>query len=141
MFAGAEAPACAFALKLPAGLAAPAAATTTAAVAAKSTAAAPAKPALGLGPGLVDRQAAAAHLELIKLGGRFRGLLVGRHLDECEPPGTARRGVAHDTDRLYGSCLAEELLEFRFSRAIREVADVKPSTHTLSSLYKRRLHH
>src|SRR4249920_1104715 len=126
-------------LTLPAGLATSAAATTAAAIAAESTAAA--KPAFGLGPGFIDRQAAATHLELIEFGSRLLRLLVGGHLDERESPRASRRGVTHDTHRLHCARLAEELLQLRFSRAVRKIPDVKPSTHTLSSLCKKWRHH
>ena len=38
-------------------------------------------------------------------------------------------GVAHDADRLDGAGFAEQLLQLRLSGGVREIPDVKPSTH------------
>src|SRR5438067_254426 len=64
---------------LPAGLAASAAAPAPAIAA---VAAAAAESAFRLGPRLVDRQRASAHLILVELGRGLLRLFVGRHLDE-----------------------------------------------------------
>src|SRR5690348_17821090 len=59
--------------------------------------------------------------------------LFRSHLDEREAPGPARRRVAHHTHRFHGAGLAEQLLEFRFTRGIRQVPDVDRKSTRLNS--------
>src|SRR5436190_5909298 len=79
--------------------------------------------------GLIHRQASAAHLVLIELGGGLLRFLIGRHLDEGESPGAAGRCVAHDAHRLDVPRLAEELLQLRLTGRVWKIPYVKPSTH------------
>src|SRR6185295_10642087 len=98
-----------------------------AAEAAAATAAA--ESAFRLGPGFVDGERAAAHLELVQLARRLLRFFVGRHLDKGESARPACRSVTHDADRLDRSRPAEQLLQLRLSGRVRKVPDVKPSTH------------
>src|SRR5439155_3635578 len=110
-----------------------AASTTTAAaaVAAVSAAAAAAESTFGFGPGLVDRQGAAAHLVLVEFRSGLLSLFVGRHLDERESAGAPRRRVAHHADRFDRSGAAEQLLQLGFANRVGKIAHVKPATQTL----------
>src|SRR5262245_14884343 len=115
---------------LPARLPAPAA--TAAAPIAAIAAATTTEPAFGLGPRFVDGQRTAAHLILVEFRRRLLRLFVRSHFHERKPARAASGGIAHHADRFDGAGLAEELLQFLFTRAVRKVPDVKPATHTLS---------
>src|SRR5262249_27673327 len=99
---------------LPARLAA-----STAPAAPVSAVAAATDPPLGLGTRLVARQAAATQLILIEFSGRLLRLVVGCHLDECNPPRAARRGIAHDAHGFNRTRLAEELLQLCLAGGVR----------------------
>src|SRR5262249_26525512 len=104
---------------------------TAAAVAAPATAAGAAAPAapLGLGLGLVDRQAAAVHLLAVeRLDGRL-GLLVAVHLDETEPLGPARVPVHDDLGGLHGAVRLEQLQQVAVGHAVGQVAHVQLLAH------------
>src|SRR5437762_12885558 len=105
---------------LPPRLAPPAAAAATAAVAAEATAAAEAP--FGFRPRFVHRGRPAAELVLIEFSGGLLRLFVGRHFDECESARASGGGIAHDAHRFDGAGATEELLQFRFSGGIRQIA-------------------
>src|SRR5688572_25311280 len=110
---------------LPPRLAAPTTATAATAAAAEATAAR----ACGHRLRLVDGQVPAAEVVVVELIDRLLRFLIGRHLDEPESARPAGGHVAHDLDALDGSASGEELLQVLLSRAVREVAHVKFSTH------------
>src|SRR5207342_931533 len=95
-------------LGLPTRLATSAATAATTPVAAKPAAAAEAT--FRFRAGLVHRQRASAHLELVEFRGSLLRFLVRRHLDEREAAGTARRSVAHHSDGLDVARLTEQFL-------------------------------
>src|SRR5262249_45826447 len=113
--------------RLPARLASAAAAATVPAASAP-----PPATAFPPGPPFPHGQSPTPHLVLIELRGRLLRFFVGRHLDEREAPRASGRSVAHHTYRLDIPSPAEQFLEFRLARAVRQIPDVKPSTHTFS---------
>src|SRR5688572_29330331 len=112
---------------LPARFPPPAAAPAAATAAAKSATAAARAGRHRLG--LVDRQVPAAEAVVVQLFDRLLRFLVGGHFDEPEAPRPAGGHVAHDLHALDGAAAGKQLLEILLSRAVREVAHVKFSTH------------
>src|SRR5262249_47722742 len=110
---------------LPSRLAAPAGV----AAAAVAVAASAAEATFRFWPRFVHRQRTSTELILVEFARRLLRLVVGRHLDEGEAASAPRGGVAHHTDRFDFPCLAEKLLEFRFTRAVGKVADVESASH------------
>jgi hypothetical protein len=110
---------------LPPRFAAPTTATASTAAAAEAATAGARRHRLRL----VNGQVPAAEVVVVELIDGFLRLLVGRHLDEPESACAASRHVAHDLDALDGATSGEELLQVLLSRAVREVAHVKFSTH------------
>src|SRR5579885_349769 len=102
-----------------------AAAAAAAAVAAAAAAAA----ALGLGPGLVDGQGAAARLLAVQGGDGRLGLLVVLHLHEAEALGAARVAVHDHLGGLHRAVGLEQGGEFRVGHPVAQVADVQLLTH------------
>src|SRR5262249_58627489 len=113
-----------FFITLPARLAAAAGAATIAAVAAAA-----AEATFRFRPRLVHGQRTPAHLVLVQLARGLLSFLVGRHFDERETAGPARRGVAHHTHRFDSPGAAEQLLQLRLTGRVRKIPDVQPSTH------------
>jgi hypothetical protein len=109
---------------VPAGLGAPAvgAAVATAAAAPEATAA-------GLGARFIDGEVPAAEVLVVQHADRLLRFLVGRHLDEREPAGTAGGHVAHHADRVHGAGAGEQALKILLGDAVGKVADVKFSSH------------
>src|SRR5262245_8957015 len=121
----------------PAAVAAAAAATPAAVAAAAAAARLAAAAAVGLGPGLVDRQLAAARLLAVQGGDGRLGLLVRLHLDEPEPLGPAGVPVHDHLGRLDRAVGGEHLLQVAVGHVVVEVPDVQLLTHQTTPVKKR----
>jgi hypothetical protein len=115
--------------KLPARFTTTAAATAATTAVPTPTAATAAEVALGFRPRFVHGQRASAELCLIERLSRALSFFVGRHLDEREPARPSRGHVPHHADAVDRAMLREEILEFRLTCRIREVADEQFPTH------------
>src|SRR5436309_558614 len=99
---------------------------TTAAASTRPTAP---RPALGLGPRLVDHEIAVAEEPPIKHLHRLGGLFLGRHFDETEAAWTPGELIGHDAHRLDGAGLLEELAEVLLRGLEGEIADEQLCGH------------
>src|SRR5207253_1555040 len=112
-------------MPLPPRLAASAAAATT--VPAESSAAP--ESTLGLRPRLVHRQTASTQLVAVELVRCLLRFFVSCHFDERKAARAAGSRIAHHAHGFHGAGAAKQLLQLRFARRVRQIADVKPSTH------------
>src|SRR5215475_14852999 len=94
-----------------------------------------ARAALLAGPCFTDGQGSPVEWRLVE--GRHGRLGLGGvgHLDKAKAPGPAGDAISDDPDAFDGAIGLEELAEFVFGRAIRQIRDV--NVHSCSSCLAR----
>jgi hypothetical protein len=94
-----------------------------------TTPAAAAATGLGFRTGLVDGQLPPAEAVIGQLTNGGLCLFVGGHFDEGKTTRATRRVIPHHVDALDGSGRCKQRLEVLVTGFVREVADVKLSSH------------